>query len=263
MPVRIPLAVVLGALALALLAAPRAAGATPLVGIVEGARTPGSLARLDPVTLRRTSAAVKLRGYLWGHGRSPDGTRMALGLSARKRSLLQIVDLRGWRTERTIALSGLAAAASVVSWPRPDRLIAFSGFGERGTVVVVEPNTGAILQRIALRGEVRDAHRTATGVVVLSSPAKRIGHAHLTTVDADGRVRSVVLRDIRAGFIPPPSNNLRRNQVPVSHTITPALAVDDSGRARVRHRRGPAGGRRDRPRERRRHAARARVECSR
>jgi hypothetical protein len=228
-PLRVPIAVVLAAVGLALLLAPRAAGAGPLIGVVDKARTPGSLARLDPLTLRRTSAAVPLRGYVWGRGRSPDGSRLAIGVSSRHRFLLQIVDLRRWRTERTISLARLGSTASVVSWARPDRIVALSEFGGDAAAIIADPDHGTILRRVAIRGDVRDARHTAGGIAVLSSPRKRIGRAHLTTVDADGTVRSLVLSDIRAGFVPPPTNVVRRNQVIVSRSIAPALVVDDTG----------------------------------
>lgn len=234
---RTPPALVLAALALALLPVfltpPGAACAGPLVGLLDRARQPGDLARLDPKTLRRTSSKVRMRGYIWGFDRSPDGSRMAIGVSRnRKLFSLQIVDLRRWRTRRLISLSKLGSAASVVSWPRPDRLVALSGFGAlngRSAVVVAEPGTGRILERIVLPGNVLDARRTATGLVVLSSPRKRIGHAHVTIVDTERATRSVVLDDVPAGFVPPPSNVLRRGEIPVSHEMTPALVVDAAG----------------------------------
>jgi len=231
---RTPLVLVLAALGLAVLLVvltpPPAAGAAPLVGLVDRVRQPGLLARLDPKTLKRTSRGVRMRGYVWGFGTSPDGSQMAIGVS-RKRFSLQIVDLRRWRTRRVVSLAKLGGAASAVSWPRPDRLLALQGFSRddgRSGVAVVDPIAGRMLRRVVVPGEVRDAKRTATGLVVLSSPRGRIGRARLTIVDADGRMRTLMLTRVEAGFIPPP-RHLKRNQIPVSREMTPALVVDAAG----------------------------------
>lgn len=232
---RVPLVAVLASLAvspvLAVLVPPPAAAATPLVGLVDRARQPGFLARLDPKTLQRTSRKVKMRGFIWGFGHSPDGSQLAIGVSGRGFSL-QIVDLRRWRTRRLVKLSKIGSAPSAVSWPRADRILALQGSpgkDGRNGVGVVDATSGRVLRRVAMPGNVMDARRTASGLVVLSSPRGRIGRAHVTIVDAEGGARTVVLGDVPAGFVAPPSNNLRKGEIPIFHEMIPALAVDTAG----------------------------------
>jgi hypothetical protein len=162
----------------------------PFVGILSdpygGATRMGCF---DSLSLRATSAPVFRGEYHDAWSASPDGTRVALGISApgsEARIGVRIVNLARWATELDVE-TGIAAEA--VAWLTDRTLVAAL---QRGGIVLIDPRTGEVVRRWA-DWRALDAVSTRTrGRFVLLEPGGRT--RRLATVDTTGRLRSVSLR---------------------------------------------------------------------
>ncbi len=169
-----------------------AAPSKPFVGMLM-LDTGVILARLDPLSLEPVSRKVELGEYHNAWSLSPDGTQLALGVSAPGESGrvgIIILDLDDLTVVREIETGG---AAEALAWLTPSLLI--GGLVRDGTVVV-DPLTGEILHRWPSLSPPEASARTPEGLVMLF-PRTGTTAPRLAVVDAQGRLRSVVLDRIQ------------------------------------------------------------------
>jgi hypothetical protein len=162
----------------------------PFVGILSdpygGATRVGCF---DSLSLRATAAPVFVGEYHGAWSASPDGTHVALGISAPgsgARIGVRIVNLARWATELDVE-TGIAAEA--VAWLTDRTLVAAL---QRGGIVLIDPATGEVVRRwagwAALDAVSTRTHRR----FVLLEPGRQT--RRLAAVDKAGRLRSVSLR---------------------------------------------------------------------
>jgi hypothetical protein len=215
-----------------------AAPAGPLLGIV-GKGQGQELARIDPDTLRpRRGRRVRMGSEACAPSSGGEAcwfipawsfaphrpvlalTRHHLGTS---RSL-RVVDVRRMRVSADVPLAG--GAVGLLAWLVPKRVLAVQEIccAERQRLVAVDLAGRRVVARRPLGGTVQRAARTARELVLLMSPAKRIGPARLVVADPQGAVRSVRLERIVAGvkLLPGPGHRVEQS--------VPGLAVDPGGR---------------------------------
>jgi hypothetical protein len=189
------------------------------------------LARLDPLSLRPVFARVQLGEYHNAWSLSPDGARVALGISAgeslispsrrlRGRIGIVIVDLDSMKVVQEVE-TGIAASA--LGWLAPRRLVASL---LRGGTVLIDPVTGRIVRRWPGLSDPARSARIGDSLVMLfpgpsSTPTDGIAATRFALVNARGHMRSVALDRIQlaAGF----ANG-------VGYADEAALAVDAGGR---------------------------------
>ena len=143
----------------------------------------------NPLSLRAASAPLFVGEYHDAWSTSPDGTRVALGISAPGRGArigVRIVNLAGWVTEHDIE-TGIAAEA--VAWLTDRTLVAAL---VRGGIVLIDPVTGGVTRRWAGWSSLDAVSTRTRRRFVLLTPGGRT--RRLATVDAKGRLRSVSLR---------------------------------------------------------------------
>ena len=175
---------------------------------------------VDPLTLEPRSRRIPLlrRGY--DGALSPDRRRLARGTGWGKRSRIQVINLERWRRERIISLGG--GGPVLVEWPSPDRIVAIVGeYLRRQELVVVDPDTGRVTSRRAIRGRLLSHSPVAGGLALLVAPERGLGPARLLLADVSGTVRTLRLGRIRSG-----GNEGARRRV---RYLSPALAVDPAG----------------------------------
>jgi hypothetical protein len=196
---RLRLMVVIGASSLtSLLADPPAAAPelraaarpAPFVGILSdpygGATRVGCF---DSLSLRATAAPVFIGEYHDAWSKSPDGTRVALGISAPgagARIGVRIVNLARWATELDVE-TGIAAEA--VAWLTDRMLVAAL---QRGGIVHIDPVTGEVVRRWAGWAALDSVSTRTRRRFVLLEPGRQT--RRLASVDRTGRLRSVSLR---------------------------------------------------------------------
>ena len=186
------------------------------------------IARLDPVSLEPVAAAGLAAGRdpvaVWAF--SPDRSRVALGDMASP--TIRLVDVRRLAEVRILRLPAGVGAASELSWPLGDRIVALVP-APTARVFVFDARAGRITARGEVGGSVVAAARWKRGLVLLASrraPDNAIGPAALVLADASGRVRSVDLPGVRAGF---GATARKGSDETVVRQLVPGLAVDPSG----------------------------------
>jgi hypothetical protein len=180
-----------------------------------------SLRVVDPLTLEPRSRPIRAlpRGY--GGALSPDRRRLARGTGWGERGRIQVIDLARWREERVITLG--RPGTVLVEWPTARRLIAILGVPpERQEYVVVDPATGAVGRRRAIKGLLLKHAPIKGGLALLVAPERRAGPARLVLARASGTVRNLVLDRIAAGGNPSARRHARRR--------LPTVAVDPRGK---------------------------------
>ena len=162
----------------------------PFVGILSdpygGATRVGCF---DSLSLRATAAPVFIGEYHDAWSTSPDGTRVALGISAPgsgARIGVRIVNLARWATELDVQ-TGIAAEA--VAWLTDRTLVAAL---QRGGIVLIDPATGEVVRRWAGWAVLDGVSTRTRRRFVLLEPGGRT--RRLAAVDSTGRLRSVSLR---------------------------------------------------------------------
>jgi hypothetical protein len=179
----------------------------PVLGIVGD---PGRvLVQLDPRSLRplpgrRLVLTDTVAGYAW----SPDRSTLVLGDN--DQDALYLVDARRMRALGKVWLDA-PNAPQWFGWLGPRRLLAVvdqplgDPAAELGdaAVVLVDPLAGRVLHRQNLHSRVHTAVSLGDRVVLLTTPVDGIGTAGLAVVDDQGKVRTVPLRAISAGFEEP------------------------------------------------------------
>jgi hypothetical protein len=125
---------------------------------------------------------------------SADATTLAVARN--DTTSLQIVDPRRLRVTRTMPLKREVGALAWLS----RRILALEELsGERQGLAVFDVATGRIAVRRPLGGSVVGVERTASELVILLAPAKRIGTARLAVAGRRGTVRSVRLDRVVVG----------------------------------------------------------------
>jgi hypothetical protein len=184
----------------------------PLLGLVQSSAGGAALlAHLDPLSLRPVSRGVKIDEYHNTWSFSPDGSELALGVSAGVSRLspsrrllgrigIYIVDVRTMRLIREIE-TGIAAEA--LAWLSPHVLVAAL---QRGTVLV-DPLSGKVVRRWPAFSFPDASVRLGAKLVMLVPPLRAAvagmplvrvsGGPRLVTISVQGRLRSVALRRIR------------------------------------------------------------------
>lgn len=168
------------------------------------------LVRLDPRSLRplpgrRLTLTDTVAGAAW----SPDGATLVLGDN--DQDALHVVDARRMRVLGKVWLEA-TSPAQWIGWLGPRRLLAVAEqpLGDPGTapgeagVMLVDPLARRVLKRHNLHGRVSAAAFVGDRAVLLTTPAGGIGTAGLAVVDGAGKVRTVPLRAVSAGFKEPP-----------------------------------------------------------
>jgi hypothetical protein len=170
---------------------PRAAARpAPFAGILgDPYGGPTRVGCFDSLSLRPTSPPVFRGEYHNAWSASPDGTRVALGISAsggEGRVGVRIVDLARGTVELDVE-TGIAAVA--VAWLTDRTLVAAL---QRGGIVVIDPVTGGVVGRWAGWAALDAASARTRRRFVLLEPGGRT--RRLAAVDRTGRLRSVSLR---------------------------------------------------------------------
>jgi hypothetical protein len=192
---------------------------------------PPRLVRVDPVTLRPLPGRpVTPAGHNFGWSFSPDRSRLALG-SDTPRAELRLVDLKRMRVLGDVKLARTGSVFAT-AWAGGRRLLAVvvtPGCCGLGNTIVTGVDTARlrVLWRRRLGGSLQAGERFRRSLVlVLGPPGRRIGGSRLVIVNADGRVSSAPLRDIRSGL----GGSSGQGQDRFVSTIwNPGLAVDPSG----------------------------------
>jgi hypothetical protein len=138
-------------------------------------------------------------GYAW----SPDRSRLVLG--DLDDDALHVVDPARLRRLATIRFGMVAEAPQQLAWLGPRRLAVVAGSPSDGaTLVMADPVAGRVLSRQPLAPAGIVAARAGDRLVLLHSEVDRIGPARLSVVDDRGRIETVQLSGVRAGFQNPP-----------------------------------------------------------
>jgi hypothetical protein len=167
------------------------------------------LVRLDPRSLRPLPGRrLTLGDTVAGHAWSPDRATLVLGDN--DQDALHVLDTRRMRVLRKVWLDA-PSPAQWFGWLGPRRVLAVveqplgdpgAAPGEAG-VVLVDPLAGRVLHRQNLHRKVSGAAFLGDRAVLLTTPPDGIGTAVVAVVDGAGKVRTVPLRAISAGFKEP------------------------------------------------------------
>ena len=176
------------------------------------------LVRLDRRTFAPTSSRLRLGGranLAWAF--SPDGRRLAVGVIHAHG--LRIVDLRRMKIVGRVWTPNIYVYG--LSWLAPRGIV---GDAQDIGLFSVDPVSGKELPPPRIAGNIQAIRHVGSRLLVVSGwPKWTIGFARLTVVEPKGRVRTVLLRRIKAGT--------RSGGHPKN--IETGLALDPSGRAFV------------------------------
>ena len=176
------------------------------------------LGRIGPRTLRvRRLTLLGAQGSEI-HDLSPDATRIAF---ARRSSRFRIFDIRTMKRLRDVVVGG--GWLSEINWTRSRRVVVVSGNASLSSVRVFDPVSGDLLLDDVVEGMPSRVKRTKDGVVFLTQQQNKEGvppAATLAVADDTGRLRSVTLERIKAGWYVP-------DEEEVARSLGPALAVNE------------------------------------
>jgi len=209
--------------------APSGRPAAGLVGTVGSDPGATALARLDPTTLRPLAGPrVELDVNMVGWSVSPDRSLAVVG-DGNGNGLVQVVDLGAMRSLGTVQV-GVGATTDASAWLGPRRVaVVVGGTGgpaDAVEVAVLDPVARRVLARRSVAGQVSAVGHVPGGLVLLLTPARDIGPARLAVIAGTGRVRTVALGRVSAGFKPPKVEGPEA----VGHQRGAGLAVDPAGR---------------------------------
>lgn len=180
----------------------------------------GTIAKLDPLTLRPVSRRVAVRGYVFGSEPSPDGTRLVLGTNEFGR--VQVVDLATMRSLRTFRLP-VSQPLEQMRWVTPDRIVAVTGY-RPAIAWEFAAGDGAVRARHDLRGSAVTVARLPDGLAVLLAPPAGTGRARLALVRAGAVPRIVELAGVEAGYPRREGHDVPSDAPP---DLSPGLAIGD------------------------------------
>ena len=211
--------------ALAVVAPAAGAAAAPRVLGIDWAGPASRLAWFDPAAMRvlpGPTAPLAWHNGSWSF--DPARTRLAVGGNG---DVLRLVDTTRMRVLGDVSLAPDGDYVGGVTWLRRDRVLAFVGRTADATLAVVDPGTRQVVRSVPLGQPVMALGRLPGALVLLLRPPDGIGPARLAVVDANGRVRSVVLDRIAVG------SPLQVEENKVVKTRYAGLAVDPAGTAYV------------------------------
>jgi hypothetical protein len=198
------------------------------------------LAWLDPLTLRpRPGRRLPLGQHGVGWALAPDQSLALLaGGGDGNDGKLLVVDPRRLRRLGAIRLSRWWEWPYASSWLGRSRVVLAGDGAVEGpngdvnavVVTIVDPLARRVVTQRTLPGQLLASGRLPDGLVLLLGPPDGIGPAQLALVDAGGRLRTVGLLGIAAGFQQPPDYNTIGAS---SRRAQPGLAVDPTGRRAV------------------------------
>jgi hypothetical protein len=195
----------------------------------------GAIVRVDPGSLQALSGARIAVGSGGCAGRdggtacwsappwavAPDGQRFAVARN--DGSSVAFIDARTLRVLARVSISGGSIGA--LSWLAGNRVLALQEVGgERQRLLVLDPTSRSVVARHPLSGSVQRLAVAGRRLVLVLSPAQKIGPARIAVASATGAVRSVQLGQIRAG-----SKVLGTGSHFALETQLPGLAVDSVG----------------------------------
>ena len=204
-----------------------ARGPGPVLGVI--GYKPAVVARFDPRTLRplpgpRLRLAYGVSSYGW----SPDRARLVLGDV--DDDVLHVIDPVRLRRLATIRFGIAAEAPQWLAWLGPRRVAVVAGNSADGsTLVMADPVAGRVLSRRRLAPAGILAAAVGDRLVLVHYPADQIAPVLVSVVDDQGRIRTVQLSRVRAGFQHPPDWD-RPGAYGIARDA--ALAVDRAGGAR-------------------------------
>jgi hypothetical protein len=187
--------------------------------------------RVDPVTLGTLPGRrVPPAGHNFGWSFSPDRSQLAIGSDA-PRAELRLIDLKRMRVlgDVKVAAEGSVFAST---WAGAQRVLVIvispgcCGLGDT-TVTGVDPSTRRVLWRRALGGSLQAGARFHRSLVLVLGPrGRRIGGSRLVIVNAEGRVGSARLDEIRSGL---GGSSTTGPDKLVTDIWNPGLAIDPAG----------------------------------
>jgi DNA-binding beta-propeller fold protein YncE len=152
---------------------------------------------------------------------APNARRLAVARNGA--SSVEVIDPRTLRVLARIPVGGGSIGA--LSWLKSNRLLALQETGgERQRLLVLDPTKRRVIARHPLNGSVQRLAVAGQELVLVLSPAQKIGPARIAVVSATGAVRVVALGQIRAG-----SKLLGTGSQFAFETQLPGLAVDSAG----------------------------------
>ncbi len=158
--------------------------------------------RLDPVSLRRSGRALRLKGFPGVFAFAPDGRLLALAVrphSEGSNDTLRFFTVGGPAAlRRGVSLGGAAAA---LTWVRSDRILAYVDCcpSAAASILAIDPGARRVVARTPVAGSVLQIARGPESLVLLVAETNRIGPPRLVVVDTDGASRSAKLDGILAG----------------------------------------------------------------
>jgi hypothetical protein len=199
---------------------------------VAGTSAGSSLVRLNPVSLKRAGRPLDLRGFAGVWAFAPD--HRLLAVAVRRTSESSTETLRFYtvggprRSGPGVELNGVVSA---LSWPRPDRILAYANEccddpNGAASVVAIDPVTRRVLSRTPVNGSPLQIVRSPDSLVLLVATTSRIGPSRLEIFDAEGNHRSAKLDDLVAGYTRP----AEEGGDAVMTRLIPGLAIDATGK---------------------------------
>lgn len=184
------------------------------------------LARLDPRSLESLPGRqLDLPGAWDVLSVAPDRSMAVLGNETS--SKLAFVDLAGMRLLGMIRVKSLTWTRTS-RWIGRSRLLLVMGelpVSRHSVTLMLDPHARRILHRQRLAGPVLTSGHVPGGLVLLLAPDQGIGPATLAVVDERGRIRTVTLSGIAAGY-----QSVETDELLVDRQAFPGLAVDPAGR---------------------------------
>jgi hypothetical protein len=201
-------------------------GGQPLGAIFREVPVSLKLARLDPRSLEPLPGRqLDLPGPWWVLSVAPDRSMAVLGNEAS--SKLAVVDLAGMRLLGMVRVKSLAWTTTS-RWIGRSRLLLVMGelpVSRHSVMLMLDLHARRVLHRQRLAGPVLASGHLPGGLVLLLAPDQGIGPATLAVVDERGRIRTVTLSGIVAGY-----ESVETGGLLVDRQAFPGLAVDPEGR---------------------------------
>jgi hypothetical protein len=186
-----------------------------------------SLVGLDPVSLKRSGRALRLKGFPGVFAFAPDGRLLALAVrphSEGGNETLRFFTVAGpAAVRRGVSLGG---AAGALAWVRSDRILAYVDCcASAATILAIDPGARRVVARTPVDDSVLQIARGPDSPVLLVAETNRIGPSRLVVVDPDGASRSAKLDGILARTTWPAD----ATSEPIGRRLIPGLAVDVAG----------------------------------
>jgi hypothetical protein len=207
----------------------------PLLGIVGKRVLYQQLTHFDPLTLKPFGHPVPLGGHREGWSFAPNGQTLVLGAGSDASCVdaatsLRLVDVHDMRVLGDVSL-GLGGAVQATSWTDGSHVVGAASGGDCIThqpknevVFGIDALTRQVQAKTSVHGALVSSAPGPGMLVLLLSPAGRIGPARLAVVDTDGYVRLAALPGVQAGRF------TKHDGSYAVSAVEPGLAVDPASR---------------------------------